>query len=121
MKVEQIDDFSSVVKEAIGGKSKRLQLTLFQRFGMRRRLQWIYQQGENVPGRDSIVQRFLKFMVALKEANYHGFEFLRFEIDLALERASCPDSPLLTSNPMIDAVQHLETELMKVKRLLKLT
>jgi hypothetical protein len=119
MKVEQIDNFSSVVKEAIGGNSKRLQLTLFQRFGMRRRLQWIYQQGENVPGRDSIVQRFLKFMVALKEANYHGFEFLRFEVDLALERAGATD-PLLTPNPMIDAVKHLETELMKVKALLKL-
>jgi uncharacterized protein YggL (DUF469 family) len=120
MKAEQIDNFSQIVKQAIGGNSKRLQLTLFQRFGMRRRLQWIYQQGENVPGRDSIVQRFLKFMVALKEANYHGFEFLRFEVDLALERAGVSD-PLLTSNPMIDAVTHLETELMKVKRLLKLT
>lgn len=80
---EKIKSFNWKVKQAIGGNAKKLQYE-FEKLGWKRRLQWIYQQGENIDGRQSIIESFLTFMIALKNTDQKSFEFLWYELSIFL-------------------------------------
>ena len=116
--IRQIEDFNEEVKIAVSNP-KSLNLTLEKLFGIRRKLRWLYRQTENAIGRDSIVQRYLKFMIGLKTDDFKGYEYLKFRIDGFLESAEIVGCPhLLPANPLQQAIEEIEASLMKVKSLL---
>ncbi len=85
-------------------------------WGWKRRLRWIYQQFEDVDGRDSIPIRFIKFMIAVKETSYADFELIMFEINLFLDSYEVEGFPIKT-NPLIELLANTKVNLAKIERL----
>ena len=102
-------------RAAIGSNAKPLKYEL-EKLGWRRRIQWIYQQGEQIDGRQTIVERFAVFMTALKRTDYKSFEYLRFEIDLYFDSVEIVGMPR-QGNPVKELVEQIESTVNKLKSL----
>ena len=102
-------------RTAIGTNAKVLKYEL-EKLGWRRRIQWIYQQGEEIDGRESIVVRYIKFMTGLKRTDFKSFEYLKFEIELFLNSVEIVGMPA-QRNPVQELVDQIEISASKLRSL----
>lgn len=110
MKLTQIIE---ATREAIGTNAKVLKYEL-EKLGWRRRLRWVYQQGEEIDGRQTIIERFVIFMTALKRTDYKSFEYLKFEIDWHFDSVEIVGVPK-EENPVGALLEQIETAVTKIK------
>ena len=116
-----IDNFFLIVKTAVGTCIEPFRYEL-RKLGIKRCERWIYKQTEIQDGKDGIVQRYLKFMTALKKANFAGYEYLKFEVDFCLDGVEVVGVPKRQIEPMrilLDLEEYVSVSVLKVKKLLK--
>ena len=93
-----------------------LRYNLQRLWGWKRRIRWIYQQFEDVDGRDSILIRYLKFMLGLKETDYQAYELIRLELDLFQDNWEVKGFPIKT-NRLTELITLAKVNLAQIERL----